>query len=428
VFDNEAGAAKRHAEHAPGDGVAGRQSFDGDRSRVSAPGADPAKAAAPSGVFRKHRLLVVEDRLLIAERICDSLQEHGYLVVGPTGSLQAACGLARTADIDGAVLDLKLGQDLCLPIAAALKARGIPFVVLTGYPVRPEFPGFEPAAWIVKPMEPAALREAVELMLAGGAKSSAAVAPAARRETGMQPAADVVLVDDDDDYREVLSADLADRGLTISCFADGPSLLAAMSNGATAHVAVLDWTLPEMSGFELLGALRQRGFDLPVVFLTGYAPAERELQALGHGAVDFVDKTRGLDVLTRRLRLIIDAQRQPPAAANPPVERHGALTLQSSTARARWRERDVGLTITEYKLVLQLVMHKGWPQTYRALYDTAHYAGFIAGSGDDGHNANVRSLIKRIRKKFLALDPGFAEIVNVEAVGYHWRLPERGSP
>jgi two-component system response regulator ChvI len=391
--------------------------------------ADPPEAAAPSGVSRKHRILVVEDRLLIADRICDSLQEHGCLIVGPTGSLQAACGLARTADIDGAVLDLKLGQDLCLPIAAVLKARGIPFVVLTGYPVRPEFPGFEPAAWIVKPMEPGALREAVELMLAGPAKSTAGAAPVARRQTEMHPAADVVLVDDDDDYREVLSADLADRGLTTSCFADGPSLLAAMSNGVAAQVAVLDWALPAMSGFELLGALRRRGFDLPVVFLTGYALAERELQALGHGAVDFVAKIRGLDVLAHRLRLIIEAQRQRPAAAAAaaelPVEHHGALSLQSSMARALWRERDVGLTFTEYKIVLQLVSHKGWPQTYRAIYDTAHYAGFLAGTGEDGHNNNVRSLIKRIRKKFLKLDPGFAEIENVATVGYRWRLPER---
>ena len=42
---------------------------------------------------------------------------------------------------------------------------------------------------------------------------------------------DVVLVDDDDDYREVLSADLADRGFSVSCFADGPSFLEAMSKG-----------------------------------------------------------------------------------------------------------------------------------------------------------------------------------------------------
>lgn len=101
---------------------------------------------------------------------------------------------------------------------------------------------------------------------------------------------DVVLVDDDDIFREVLSADLADRGFTVASFADGPSFLEAMSKGVEAQVALFDWVLPEMSGFELLGALRQRRIELPVVFLTGYSLAERELQALDHGAVDFVDR------------------------------------------------------------------------------------------------------------------------------------------
>jgi two-component system, OmpR family, response regulator ChvI len=89
-------------------------------------------------------------------------------------------------------------------------------------------------------------------------------------ENGLYDVPNVVLVDDDDHYREALSADLADRGFTVSCFADGPSFLEAMSNGVGAVVALLDWVLPEMSGFELLEALRERGIGLPVIFLTGW--------------------------------------------------------------------------------------------------------------------------------------------------------------
>ena len=70
-----------------------------------------------------------------------------------------------------------------------------------------------------------------------------------------------------------------------------------------------------------------------------------------------------------------------------------------------------------------LVTHKGQPQTYRAIYDTAHYEGFVAGSGERGFNTNVRSLLKRIRRKFLAVDPGFSEIENVASIGYRWREP-----
>ena len=145
----------------------------------------------------------------------------------------------------------------------------------------------------------------------------------------MHDVPDVVLVDDDDLYREALSAELADQGFAVSCFADAPSFLEAVNNGIAAEVALLDWVLPEMSGFELLGVLRERGITLPVVFLTGYSFVERELQALDRGAVDFVDKARGTEVLARRLRVIIEAQRVlvPVAGTTPEVELHGELSL-----------------------------------------------------------------------------------------------------
>jgi two-component system, OmpR family, response regulator ChvI len=53
-----------------------------------------------------------------------------------------------------------------------------------------------------------------------------------------------------------------------------------------------------------------------------------------------------------------------------------------------------------------------------------HYEGFIAGAGEEGYRLNVRSTIKRIRKKFLKLDPTFNEIGTFAAVGYAWHAPE----
>jgi two-component system response regulator ChvI len=234
---------------------------------------------------------------------------------------------------------------------------------------------------------------------------------------------DVVLVDNDEHYREVLSADLVDRGFSVSCYANGLAFLDALSNGIDARIALLDWALPEMSGFELLGALRERGIGLPVVFLTGYSSVELELQALDHGAIDFVDKARGIEVLAHRLRVIIEGQRHMPGPAMLEVERHGELTLYPSTARALWQQRDTGLTVTEYKIVSLLVSGAGI-QSYRTIYDTAHYVGFIAGSGTLGYTINVRSLIKRIRRKFLVVDPHFSQIKNVHRIGYRWLDPQ----
>jgi two-component system, OmpR family, response regulator ChvI len=234
---------------------------------------------------------------------------------------------------------------------------------------------------------------------------------------------DVVLVDDDEHYRKVLSEELIDRGFSVSCYPNVPAFLEALRNGIDARVALLDWALPELSGFELLGALRERGIGLPVVFLTGYSSVELELQALDHGAIDFVDKARGIEVLAHRLRVILEGQRHMPAPAMPEVERHGELTLYPSTARALWQQRDTGLTVTEYKIVRLLVSGAGI-QSYRTIYDTAHYAGFIAGSGALGYTINVRSLINRIRGKFLVVDPHFSQIKNVRRIGYRWLDPQ----
>jgi two-component system, OmpR family, response regulator ChvI len=65
----------------------------------------------------------------------------------------------------------------------------------------------------------------------------------------------------------------------------------------------------------------------------------------------------------------------------------------------------------------------GQYRTYRTIYDRLHYVGFIAGSGNDGYRANVRTVIKRIRNKFRALDPAFDEIESYSGFGYCWRKP-----
>ena len=80
------------------------------------------------------------------------------------------------------------------------------------------------------------------------------------------------------------------------------------------------------------------------------------------------------------------------------------------------------LTLTEYKIVAFLASLEGDPASYRAIYDAAHYSGF-AGTGERGYQTNVRSLMKRIRGKFLFVDPGFSQIVNWPHLGYSWSRP-----
>jgi two-component system response regulator ChvI len=233
----------------------------------------------------------------------------------------------------------------------------------------------------------------------------------------------VLFVEDDDDYREALAGDLSDLGFSVQGFADGASFLQSLDAAVDADVVVLDWSLPRTSGIDLLRQMRRGGVQLPVVFLTGRGSPKYESLAFETGAVDFIDKARGVDVLVKRLRRAVEADRPAVDVAGGKSMMLGKLVLKPGVSRAYWNEGDVGLTVGEYNTVHLLASNAGRYMTYRAIYDRMHYEGFIAGTGDGGYRTNVRSAIKRIRIKFRQCDPDFDEIENYMAFGYCWKTP-----
>jgi CheY-like chemotaxis protein len=114
----------------------------------------------------------------------------------------------------------------------------------------------------------------------------------------------VLIVEDDEDYREIVGDELSWHGFAVRSFADGDSLLGSLDSAAKADVIVLDWRLPDISGIDLLPELRRHGVNLPVVFLTSHAQPANEKLAFERGALDFIDKTRGVAFLAKRLRLV----------------------------------------------------------------------------------------------------------------------------
>jgi two-component system response regulator ChvI len=233
----------------------------------------------------------------------------------------------------------------------------------------------------------------------------------------------LVLVDDDDDYREAAGCELGDYGFDVTDFSDGRPLLDYFAAGNDAEVIVLDWNLPTVNGIDLLPQLRRQGVVIPVIILTALSGTTYEMTALDRGALDFIDKSRGIPVLAKRARLIAEASKQRPETPPEDVVEHGGLALRPRLSRAYWRGIDVGLTVTEFNIVRRLVENAGDHVSYRAIYDCVHYTGFIAGSGEDGYRTNVRSSVKRIRNKFRAIDADFMEIENFTAFGYCWKNP-----
>lgn len=233
----------------------------------------------------------------------------------------------------------------------------------------------------------------------------------------------VMVVDDDDLFRESLARNLIDAGFQVSDFPSGPSALDHLAAGGHADVAIFDWRMPAMTGIELLKRVRQNGSDLPVVFLTALTDQIYEEAALATGAVDFVEKARSFAIMLRRIQLILDGTKISGTITASGDEdeagRNGHLVLRGN--RAWWKGKVAELTLTEFKMVSYMVDHAGSEVTYRALYDVVHGKGFLAGIGEEGYRANVRTFIKRIRHKFRDIDEGFDEIENYAGLGYRWK-------
>ena len=89
---------------------------------------------APDERLKGLRLLLVEDEAMVAMMIEEMLEDLGCEVVGPAGDVADALALARSdGGIGGAILDVNVGGQPVYPVAEALKARGAPFVFITGY-------------------------------------------------------------------------------------------------------------------------------------------------------------------------------------------------------------------------------------------------------------------------------------------------------
>jgi two-component system response regulator ChvI len=231
----------------------------------------------------------------------------------------------------------------------------------------------------------------------------------------------LLLVDDDDQFRESLGLNLIDEGYEVTSFDNGRDALAYLNRGG-ADVMLLDWRMPNLSGIDVLRRMRGAGISIPVIFLTVLSDDVYEEAALEGGAVDFIDKSRRLPILLKRLQLIGEGGRSAPESepVRVPSLRLGLLMLCFNTSRALWAGKAVDLTLTEFRILTLLVEKAGQDVGYREIYDLVHGKDFIAGHGSEGYRANVRTFIKRIRNKFRNVDPGFDNIENYASFGYRW--------
>ena len=164
-------------------------------------------------------------------------------------------------------------------------------------------------------------------------------------------------------------------------------------------------------GFELCRELRTRSPLLPIIFLSARDSDFDMVAGLRLGADDYLTKDISLPHLTARVAALfrrVDVQAQPPG--NEVLQR-GELELDMDRLTVSWKGQAVELTITEIWILNALVLHPGHVKTREQMMDSAHIVV---------DRATITSHIKRMRQKYLDIDPAFDAIEAVYGAGYRW--------
>jgi two-component system OmpR family response regulator len=224
----------------------------------------------------------------------------------------------------------------------------------------------------------------------------------------------IAIVEDDPGIRANYSDALTRHGYEVSAYANRRDAEAAFSTRAP-ELAIIDIGLGAEvdGGFELCRRLRGLSATVPIVFLTARDSDFDVVSGLRLGADDYLTKEVSLPHLLARIAALfrrVDALTALPLAED--VVGRGALTLDLKRMTAGWNDAPVELTVTEFWIVHSLARLPGHVKTREQLMRDANMVV------DEG---TVTSHIKRIRRKFAAIDPAFDAIESVYGMGYRWR-------
>lgn len=223
----------------------------------------------------------------------------------------------------------------------------------------------------------------------------------------------IAIVEDDSAIRANYRDALRKHGFEVVDYAGRAEALAALRTRLP-DLALIDIGLGSEldGGFALCGELRALSGTLPIIFLTARDSDFDVVAGLRLGADDYLTKDVSLPHLLARIAALFRRAEaaQMPRQAEETIDR-GKLVLDLKRFSVTWQGQPVALTLTEFWMVHALAKFPGHVKNREQLMREANLVV------DD---ATVTSHIKRIRRKFLAVDAGFDAIDTAYGIGYRW--------
>jgi two-component system OmpR family response regulator len=223
----------------------------------------------------------------------------------------------------------------------------------------------------------------------------------------------IAIVEDEPAIRENYAAAFRREGYSVDLYdARRPAMDAF--DARLPDLVVIDVNLKDEieGGFELCRDLRSKAKELPIIFLTARDSEFDAVSGLRLGADDYLTKDISVPHLMARVAALfrrLDAMQKPQQKSSRMMR--GDLELDVDRMTVRWQDQPVGLTLTEFWIVHSLARYPGHVRNRQQLMDAARAVL------DDN---TITSHIKRIRRKFLAIDPQFDAVETVYGMGYRW--------
>ncbi|RMF09479.1 MAG: DNA-binding response regulator [Alphaproteobacteria bacterium] len=226
----------------------------------------------------------------------------------------------------------------------------------------------------------------------------------------------IALVDDDQNILTSVAIALEAEGFDVEKYTDGASALEALSR-TPVDLGIFDIKMPRMDGMELLRRLRQNQ-SFPVIFLTSKDDEIDEVLGLKMGADDYITKPFSQRLLIERVRTVLRRSEASRAAESSGEDNEimvrGRLRLDPVRHSCQWDGQEINLTVTEFLILQALAARPGHVKSRDQLMDMAY--------SDDVYvdDRTIDSHIKRLRKKFRAVDENFKSIETLYGVGYRF--------
>ena len=222
-------------------------------------------------------------------------------------------------------------------------------------------------------------------------------------------------MEDEETIREGIRLALHREGHSAQAFDDGLTAWESFQANLP-ELVVLDIGLPRLDGLELCRRLRARSQTLPIIFVTSREDEFDRVLGLELGADDYLCKPFSMRELMARVKVLLRRARQAeePRTPHESTIAAGDLVLDPLRLSATWKGTAVPLTVTEFLLLQSLVRRPGVVKTREHLMQDA-YPDLVSVS-----DRTIDSHVKRIRRKFAAVDPAFGAIEGVYGAGYRF--------